>query len=285
MKTIKKIKEFTLLAESIRKRGKTIGIVPTMGFLHEGHLRLIRMARKQCEVVVLSIFVNPAQFGPGEDFEKYPRDINRDRHLAEKEGVDYVFYPAASEMYKSEHKTFVEVEGLGDIMCGAYRQGHFKGVATVVLKLLNITKANRAYFGEKDYQQMIIVKRMVDDLNVDVEIVRVPTVREEDGLAMSSRNRYLDRKERENAGILYKCLNKAKDMIKGGEKNLRVVRTEMIKELEKNRYISRVDYIEFRNPLNLQEISEAGESGRSILVAVAAWIGSTRLIDNMVIKL
>ena len=259
--------------------------VPTMGFLHEGHLNLIRMAKKECDKVIISIFVNPTQFEPGEDFKKYPRNIERDSILAEKEGVDYIFYPAAGEMYKSRHKTLVEVKDLGSIMCGRYRPGHFAGVATVVLKLFNIINAHKAYFGEKDYQQMVIIKRMVEDLNLDIEIVSGPTIREKDGLALSSRNKYLSREERENAVILYRCLNLAKDMIIKGEEDLRKVQKKVLGQLKKNKFVRKIDYFEFRDPLTLDEKKSVGKNDRKILAAVAAWVGSTRLIDNMVIKL
>jgi pantoate--beta-alanine ligase len=285
MEIVKKVKDCTEISKRLREKGLTIGFVPTMGFLHEGHLSLIRAAGKQCDRVILSIFVNPTQFGPGEDFKKYPRDIKRDRQLAESEGVNYIFYPTVSEMYKSDHRTFVDVRELGEIMCGKYRPGHFTGVSTVVLKLLNITKANRVYFGKKDYQQMVIVKKMAEDLSVDVDIIGIPTVREKDGLAMSSRNSYLDKSERENAVILYKCLNHAKVMIKGGERDLKVVHKKIMGELEGNSFVRKVDYVDFRDPFNLKEISILGDFDKRVLVAIAAWIGNTRLIDNIVIKI
>jgi len=285
MEIIKKIKDCKLIIKKLREKGYIIGFVPTMGFLHEGHLNLIRMAKKECDKVIISIFVNPTQFEPGEDFKKYPRNIERDSILAEKEGVDYIFYPAAGEMYKSRHKTLVEVKDLGSIMCGRYRPGHFAGVATVVLKLFNIINAHKAYFGEKDYQQMVIIKRMVEDLNLDIEIVSGPTIREKDGLALSSRNKYLSREERENAVILYRCLNLAKDMIIKGEEDLRKVQKKVLGQLKKNKFVRKIDYFEFRDPLTLDEKKSVGKNDRKILAAVAAWVGSTRLIDNMVIKL
>jgi len=285
MKIIRKIKDCKLIIKKLREKGYIIGFVPTMGFLHEGHLNLIRMAKKECDKVIISIFVNPIQFEPGEDFKKYPRNIERDSVLAEKEGVDYIFYPAAGEMYKSRHKTLVEVKDLGSIMCGRYRPGHFAGVATVVLKLFNIINAHKAYFGEKDYQQMVIIKRMVEDLNLDIEIVSGPTIREKDGLALSSRNKYLSKEERENAVILYRCLNLAKDMIIKGERDLGKVQKKVLGQLKKNKFVRKIDYFEFRDPLTLDEKKSVGKNDRKILAAVAAWVGSTRLIDNMVIKL
>ncbi len=255
-----------------------------MGFLHEGHLSLIRMAKKECDKVIISIFVNPIQFGPGEDFKKYPRDIERDSILAKKEGVDYIFYPAVEEMYNPDRKTVVEVKELSNIMCGKYRSGHFVGVTTVVLKLFNIISANKAYFGEKDYQQLILIKKMVSDLNLDIEIVSGPTIREKDDLALSSRNKYLSEKERENAVILYKCLNLAKDTILKGENDLEKIQRRMLKKLKENEFVKKIDYFEFRDPLTLEGKKKIEKNDKKILVAAAVWIGSTRLIDNIIIK-
>lgn len=284
MEIIKKINKCKLIVNDLRKKGYKIGFVPTMGFLHEGHLSLVRMAKKDCDKVFISIFVNPTQFGPGEDFENYPRDIKRDSRLAEKEGVDYIFYPTAKEMYDSDHKTVVKVGELGSIMCGKYRPGHFAGVATVVLKLFNIVRADKAYFGQKDYQQMVIIKRMVDDLDLHIEIVSGPTIRERNGLALSSRNRYLSAEERENAIILYKCLILARDMVKEGEEDLEKIKRIVLDKLKENRFVKSVDYFEFRDPRTLEERKRVEKNYRSILTAVAAWIGKTRLIDNIVIK-
>lgn len=284
MEIIKKINKCKLIVNDLRKKGYKIGFVPTMGFLHEGHLSLVRMAKKDCDKVFISIFVNPTQFGPSEDFENYPRDIKRDSRLAEKEGVDYIFYPTAKEMYDSDHKTVVKVGELGSIMCGKYRPGHFAGVATVVLKLFNIVRADKAYFGQKDYQQMVIIKRMVDDLDLHIEIVSGPTIRERNGLALSSRNRYLSAEERENAIILYKCLILARDMVKEGEEDLEKIKRIVLDKLKENRFVKSVDYFEFRDPRTLEERKRVEKNYRSILTAVAAWIGKTRLIDNIVIK-
>lgn len=284
MKIIKKISECKSIISSLRQKGCKIGLVPTMGSLHEGHLNLIRMAKKECDKVIVSIFVNPTQFGPGEDFKKYPRDIERDSMLAREEGADYIFNPAAEEMYDPDYKTIVEVKELSDIMCGKYRPGHFKGVATVVLKLFNIMNAHIAYFGEKDYQQMIIIKKMVDDLNLDINIVSGPTIRERDGLALSSRNKYLSTEERKNAVILYESLKMAKDMIECGEKNLEKVKNKVKKKLRENRFINKVDYFEFRDPVTLEERKRVGRKQKRLLTAAAVWIGKTRLIDNIVIK-
>lgn len=285
MEIIKKISECKSTMEELREHGNKIGFVPTMGFLHEGHMSLIRMAKRDCDKVVVSIFVNPMQFGPGEDFKKYPRNIKRDGSLAEKEGVDYIFYPAAKEMYSQDHKTTVKVKELDNIMCGKYRPGHFAGVATVVLKLFNIINAHRAYFGEKDYQQLVLIKKMVTDLNLDIEIVGGPIIRERDGLALSSRNRYLSKEERKNAIILYRCLNIAKDMIIKGERDLEKIRKKVLEELKENESVKKVDYFEFRDPLTLQEKGKVSGNTGKILAAVAAWVGNTRLIDNIVIKI
>jgi len=284
MKIIKKISECKSIISSLRQKGYKIGLVPTMGFLHEGHLNLIRMAKKDCDKVFISVFVNPVQFGPSEDFKKYPRNIKRDCLLAKKEGVDYIFYPGVREMYSGDHKTFIEIKELDKIMCGKYRPGHFKGVATVVLKLFNIIKAHRAYFGQKDYQQLIIIKKMVDDLKLDIQIISGPTVRESDGVALSSRNKYLSTGERRNAVILYESLIVAKDMIECGEKNLERVKKKVKEKLNKNRFVSSVDYLEFRDPVTLEERKRADGKQKKLLIAAAVWIGKTRLIDNMVIK-
>lgn len=284
MEILKKITECRSIVNNIKKRGLTIGFIPTMGFLHEGHLSLVRKAKKECGRVFISIFVNPIQFGPGEDFVNYPRDIKRDISLAEKGGVDYIFYPTAKEMYGSDFKTAIEVKELGDIMCGKYRPGHFAGVTTVVLKFFNIIRPDRAYFGQKDYQQLVIIKRMVYDMNLDVKITGCTTVREKDGLALSSRNKYLSAGERKNATVLYGSLIEAKRMIKKGEKDLEKIRKTIMIKLKKNRFIKKVDYFDFRDPGTLEYIKKVNEDNRNILAAIAVRIGRTRLIDNMVIK-
>jgi pantoate--beta-alanine ligase len=285
VKAIKKINECKYTVNRLRGKGYIIGFVPTMGFLHEGHLSLIRLAKKGCDKTIISIFVNPAQFGPGEDFKKYPRNIKRDSTLAEKEGVDYIFYPSEKEMYSPDHKTTVEVEGIDNIMCGRHRPGHFAGVATVVLKLFNIINAHKAYFGEKDYQQLVVIKKMVEDLNLDVKIIGGPTVREENGLAMSSRNMYLSGEERKNATILYKCLSTAGKMVLGGREDLEEIRKKMLKELKENEFVKKVDYFDFRDPLTLCEKKVIKKTTGKLLVAGAIWIGKTRLIDNIIIKI
>ena len=219
MQVIERIKEMQEVSSKLRQEGKSIGFVPTMGALHEGHLSLVRMARKDNDIVVVSVFVNPTQFGPNEDFEKYPRDFEGDRKKLEKENVDIVFYPHADEMYPPNYKTYVEVEDITTRLCGAFRPGHFRGVTTVVTKLFNIVKPTRAYFGKKDYQQFKVIKRMVEDLNMDIEIIPGEIVREPDGLAMSSRNQYLSPEERKDALALYNSLQLAKELIQKGERD------------------------------------------------------------------
>ena len=284
MKIIKRVVDIRKETETLRKDGKIVGLVSTMGYFHDGHLSLMRRAKKECGKTVVSIFVNPAQFGPGEDLKKYPRNFRRDCKLAEKEGVDYIFSPSAEEMYKPGYGTFVEVETLSKIMCGRARPGHFRGVCTVVLKLFNIVNPHRAYFGEKDYQQLVIIKKMVKDLNLNLEIKGCPIIREKDGLALSSRNKYLSGEERENAAILNKCLETAREMIGGGERNLEKVKGCILERLRKNRFIKKVDYFDFRNTATLEEIKKIKKEQDKILAATAAWVGNTRLIDNKIIK-
>ena len=264
----------------MRREGKTIGFVPTMGYLHEGHLSLIRKARKENDYVVISIFVNPAQFGPREDFTKYPRNFLRDKKLARSCGVDSIFYPSAKAMYPQGYKTSVLVEDLSNVLCGARRPGHFRGVTTVVLKLFNIVGPDAAYFGRKDAQQAIIIKKMVEDLNLPVKIKVLPIVREKDGLAMSSRNTYLSKQERENATILYNSLQTAVGMIKSGDKDPRKI-TAAVRKMIKAKRGARIDYIKIVDFDTLKEVKKI--KARS-LIAVAVFIGKTRLIDNIIIS-
>jgi pantoate--beta-alanine ligase len=265
---------------SERHSGKKVGFVPTMGYFHDGHLELMRRARAECEIVVVSIFVNPTQFGPAEDFEAYPRDFERDCSMAEKEGVDYIFHPNREAMYPHGFQTYVEVQELSKVMCGASRPGHFRGVATVCAKLFNIIPANRAYFGQKDAQQLLIIKRMVEDLNFPIEIVGVPTVREKDGLAMSSRNTYLSEEERKQATVLYQSLERARKLIESGERNSSVIAGEMEKVISSAPLV-RLEYISICDNIYLRELEKLkGE----ILIGVAARVGKARLIDNVVIN-
>jgi len=282
MKVLTKIDECRKTAEDDRKKGLTIGLVPTMGYLHEGHLSLAREAVRQCQKVFMTVFVNPAQFGPSEDLGKYPRDLKRDKVLAEKAGIDYIFCPEEGEMYGKNHLTYVYVEKLSEIMCGAHRPGHFRGVTTVVLKLFNIIVAHKAYFGRKDYQQLAVIKKMVEDLNINMEIVDCPTVREEDGLALSSRNKYLSRRERENAPVIYRVLKEAETKFISGEKEPGTIKKEALQKLRGNPYIKRIDYFDIRDAATLDEVNTARTPGNTV-IATAVIIGETRLIDNVVI--
>ena len=261
--------------------GKTIGFVPTMGALHEGHLSLVKRAKSENDIVVVSIFVNPAQFGPSEDFAKYPRDMEGDMEKLKREGVDILFMPDARAMYSDGFSTYITVKDLSDKLCGAFRPGHFTGVATVVCKLFNIVKPVAAYFGQKDFQQAAIIKRMVEDLNMDVDIIVCPTIRENDGLAMSSRNVYLSHEERRAATVIYKTLLSASQMIKSGASNPVDVRKQMHDMLKAEPLISEIQYAEVYDTNTLDELNEFKKQN---LLAVAVKIGSTRLIDNMIVE-
>ncbi len=281
MKIINTIAEIRNVVTRVKKDGKTLGLVPTMGYFHEGHLSLIREARRDCDVLVVSIFVNPTQFGVGEDYKTYPRDLSRDRRLAEKEYVDYIFVPEVSEMYAPDYAGFVEVEGLSRIMCGKNRPDHFRGVTTVVMKLFNLIQPDAAYFGQKDAQQAVIIRKMVSDLNMNPEIRVLPIVREEDGLAMSSRNKYLSTEERKSAAVLYKALLKAQDEIAGGERDAAKVSKKMTEMIQSEK-LARLDYVAIVDPENL---NTKPTIDRIVLIAIAARIGKTRLIDNITVNL
>ncbi len=266
------------IASKYRAWGKTIGFIPTMGYLHEGHISLIKQAKKDNDVVFVSIFVNPTQFAPNEDLDKYPRDIKRDEEMLTKEGVDFLFYPTVENMYSDNFQTYVTVDNLTKVLEGASRPTHFRGVTTVVNKLFNITKPNKAYFGKKDAQQLIVIKRMVEDLNIDVEIIGMPIVREKDGLAMSSRNKYLNEKERKDAICLYKSLQKAKELIDNGIKDTQAVKKEMENVI--NAYsIPKIDYININSLTTLKELEEIKKG--DTLISLAVFVGKTRLIDNL----
>lgn len=280
MVVVQKIQEMKEIVKRLKKEGKSIGFVPTMGYLHEGHLSLVRLSKQQNDITIMSIFVNPIQFGPNEDYDKYPRDFERDKSLAEKEGVDYIFYPSVKEMYPEDFKTVVSVKKITEIMCGKSRPGHFDGVATVVLKLFNIVNPDRAYFGQKDAQQLAVIKQMVKDLNLDVEIIPCPIVREQDGLAMSSRNVYLSEEERKSAAVLYRALNLAKEMIEKGEKDVSSIKRAMEEMILKEKY-TKIDYIEFVNNETFEIISKV--EGK-VLIALAVFVGKARLIDNIVVE-
>lgn len=279
---VREIEKAKAITQSFRAKGEMIGLVPTMGYFHEGHLSLMRKAKEQCDRVVVSLFVNPVQFGPQEDYHRYPRDEARDTKLAEKEGVDILFVPSVSEMYPEGYATYVEVERLTEGLCGRFRPGHFRGVTTVVLKLFNIVKPNKAYFGEKDYQQLKVVERMTRDLNLDIQIVPCPTVREPDGLAMSSRNAYLSPEERRAATIIYRSLLKAKELYERGETNAEEIRAQVETMLRQEPLIGKIDYVEIVHPETLEELEYIGEDGA--VLAVALYIGKARLIDNILLK-
>ncbi|MFH0796093.1 MAG: pantoate--beta-alanine ligase [Candidatus Omnitrophota bacterium] len=282
MQIVKTISEVRRIVSHARNAGKAIGFVPTMGALHKGHLSLIRASRKECGFRVVSIFVNPTQFGPKEDYRKYPQDLKRDTRMVEKEGIDLIFAPEADEIYPEGYQTCVEVENLPRNLCGKYRPGHFPGVATVVLKLFHIVSPDQAYFGWKDAQQLIIIKKMVEDLNLPIKVVGLPTVREKDGLAMSSRNQYLSPEERTSAPILYKHLKNVKRMVETKQKSLKEALKETQKNLNKNPLI-KLQYLE---AVDLKRVEPVTENTRGkVLVAVAAFFGSTRLIDNIIIRL
>lgn len=257
-----------------------VGLVPTMGYLHEGHLSLVRRARAENDLVVMSIFVNPTQFAAGEDLDRYPRDLACDLRLAREEGVDVVFHPEPREMYDPEHCTWVDVEGLTEHLCGASRPGHFRGVATVVTKLFGLCRPERAYFGQKDAQQALLIRRMASDLDLGVDVVVCPIVREPDGLAMSSRNVYLTAEERAQAPTLYRALREAEAAMAAGERDAAAVRATVMGVLAEAPH-GKVDYVEVVSTAALQPVDViAGE----VLVAVAVWFGATRLIDNVVVK-
>ena len=276
VKTVKEVREFV---KDARRNGKTIGFVPTMGFLHEGHKSLIVRAAKENDVVVVSDFVNPTQFGPNEDFEAYPRDIDKDARLCEEAGADVIFNPEPDEMYSSPLTT-ISVDKITKGLCGKTRPIHFNGVCTVVSKLFNIVTPDRAYFGEKDAQQLIVVKKMVKDLNFDIEIIGCPIIRESDGLAKSSRNTYLNTEERSAALCLSRSLKIGKEMIENGEKEAQAVKNAIISEIEKEP-LAKIDYVEI---VDLDNLESTNRTDVGILCAMAVYIGKTRLIDNFIVE-
>jgi len=282
MRVITKIKEMQKVADELRREGKIIGVVPTMGYLHEGHLSLIRIAKEKSDVVITTIFVNPLQFAPHEDYDRYPRDFERDVKLAQSAGCDIIFHPSVEEMYPENFLTYVEVEKLTKVLEGEFRPTHFRGVTTVVAKLFNITKPHIAVFGQKDAQQALIIKQMVRDLNFDIEIIVAPIVREPDGLAMSSRNVYLSESERKDATVLYESLKLAERLIEEGERDAGKIILKM-EELIKSKPTAKIDYIAVVAPDTLERVEEL-EKGKEYLIALAVRIGSTRLIDNTLVK-
>lgn len=279
MREIKNLREMYLYSLKAKSHGKKIGFVPTMGALHEGHLSLVAEARKKCDIVVVSIFVNPLQFAPSEDFAAYPRNVRRDKKLLKNFGIDILFLPEAGKLFPEGFKTFVEVDALSKKMCGRSRPTHFRGVTTVVAKLFNLVCPDVAFFGEKDYQQQLIIKQMTADLNLPVEVAALPTVREFDGLAMSSRNARLNHRERQSAAILFKALSLGQREIAGGERDLNKLLFRM-RALIGSEPTVRLDYLVAADPATLQEVKAI--KGR-VLLAVAAYLGKTRLIDNLIV--
>jgi len=271
--------EMNALSNKMREAKLSIGFVPTMGYLHEGHASLIRAARQQSDAVVLSIFVNPTQFGPNEDLAKYPRDMERDERIAREEGVDYIFYPEPDTMYLPGFQTYVTVEKLTRSHCGVSRPVHFRGVATVCTKLFNIVLPHRAYFGQKDYQQCALIRRMVEDLNMNLEIVVQPTVREPDGLAMSSRNAYIKTEERKDALCLYESLQLAQKMVQAGETDAKKIVAAMREHIE-SKPLARTDYVSVADTNTLEELDTIEKEAVAL---VAAFVGKARLIDNAIL--
>lgn len=280
MEVIEKPKAMQQRSLELRAQGKTIGFVPTMGYFHEGHLSLMRRARRECDVVVISIYVNPLQFGPREDFNRYPRDLPRDLKMAEEVGVDIAFVPKDEDMYPDGFQTFVEVTELTKGLEGFHRPGHFRGVTTVVAKLFNIVLPHKAYFGEKDFQQLRVVQRMVRDLNFPIEIVPCPTVREPDGLAMSSRNSYLSPQERQAATVLQRALKAADDLFRQGERNAALLKAKVWEVLGKEPLV-RPQYVEI---VDAETLAPVFSIERPAVILLAAFVGNARLIDEWVLE-
>lgn len=280
MEIVRSVAEAKELARGWRAAGLSVGLVPTMGYLHEGHESLMDAARAACDRVIVSVFVNPIQFGPDEDFDSYPRNLHRDAAICEAHGAHAVFHPSVEDMYPAGFSTFVEVEGLTDALCGASRPGHFRGVCTVVSKLFNIVQPHRAFFGQKDAQQLAVIKRMVADLNMDVQVVGCPIVREADGLAKSSRNTYLDPQERQAALVLSRAIRAAEQAVYDGQRDAACVRA-IIEGTIAAEPLARIDYVQVVDGLTMQPV-ETIEG--SVLVAIAVHIGTTRLIDNFIFE-
>jgi len=279
MKIITSISDMQRAADELRQAGKRIGIVPTMGYLHDGHLSLIRIAKEKSDVVIVTIFVNPTQFAPDEDYSKYPRDLDRDSELVRSAGADIIFTPSNDEMYGGKYRTYVNVEEITAVLEGKFRPAHFRGVTTVVAKLFNITKPHVAVFGQKDAQQAVVVRRMVKDLNFDCEIFVGPIVRETDGLAMSSRNVYLSEDERRQSMVLNRSLHLAFDLIANGERQCEILKKEMMKMIA-SRPSAVIDYVSIADPEKLEELTKL-TPGATVLISLAVRIGSTSLIDNL----
>jgi len=285
VRVIESPKEMQKIAIDIEREEKSHGFVPTMGYLHEGHLSLVRQARMDNDVVTVSIFVNPTQFGPNEDYDRYPRDEERDLSLLRDLDVDYVFIPKVEDMYPENYSTYVIVEDLTDVLCGARRPGHFKGVATIVAKLFNIVRPTKAYFGQKDAQQFRVLKRMARDLNFPMELVEMPIVREKDGLAMSSRNVYLSPEERQEALLIHQALLAGRKLIEAGEFDPEKVKSEMLAILSKGQRI-KSDYVEIVDEETLYPIENLEDTTNGkVILAIAAFVGKARLIDNEIVNL
>jgi pantoate--beta-alanine ligase len=282
MKTVRNILEMSEISLKEIISGRKTGFVPTMGALHEGHLSLVKAARSENDTVTVSIFVNPIQFGPAEDFGVYPRPIARDTSLLEAAGVDYLFLPSAEDMYGNNFETYIDLERLPGHLCGLRREGHFRGVATVVAKLFNIIKPNKAYFGQKDYQQALIIRKMAADLNFTTEIKTVPIIREQNGLALSSRNRYLTEKQKTEASSIYKALRNGEKLILEGERNAGVIIQDISGFISNNITNSKIDYVSAADPDTLVDIDIVNDG---VLLAAAVYIGTTRLIDNILVKI
>jgi len=280
MKIVNKVRQMQVLSDKFKKEGKKIAFVPTMGYFHKGHLSLMERGRELADILVISIFVNPIQFGPGEDFMEYPRDLERDLSLAEGVGVDVVFIPEAEEMYPPDYQTYLEVTGLTQHLCGLFRPGHFRGVTTVVAKLFNIVKPDIALFGLKDYQQYIVIKRMVRDLNYDIEVVGCPIIREEDGLAMSSRNKYLTPEQRKSALCLYQGIKLAERLVREGQRDAKIIIKEVIDYIESKPY-TQIDYVKICHPETLDDLEYLNDKA---LLALAVRVGKARLIDNTILE-
>ena len=279
MEVAETVESVRALVQAARNKGKTIGLVPTMGALHIGHISLIEAAEKKCDFIVVSIFVNPTQFGPGEDFEKYPRPLEADLKICREAGVDVVFAPTVEEMYTSENVTWVNVEKLTESLCGRFRPTHFRGVTTVCAKLFNIVVPDVAFFGQKDAQQAIVIKRMVADLNMPLEIVICPTVRQHDGLAVSSRNKYLTEEQKKDAALIYKSLQRCRKMIEAGTTDSETIIAEMWKILSRAPSIE----IEYINIVDAETLQSTDRIAGKVLAAVAVQIGPARLIDNILV--
>lgn len=279
MQVIESIGTMQDRARELRRAGEVLGFVPTMGYLHEGHLSLLDTARPKCDRLIMSVFVNPTQFGENEDFDEYPRDPERDKQLALEHGVDILFHPAAEAMYPENFRTYVGVEQLSEKLCGRSRPTHFRGVTTIVAKLFNITKPDFAVFGQKDAQQAVIIRQMVQDMNFPVDIIVAPIVREEDGLAMSSRNTYLTQSERKQALSLYRGLQHAKKIVESGQVNSNII-GDAIRSFFNEQPDLQEDYI---SVVDLENLDPLETIDRTALIAVAAYVGTTRLIDNIII--